>query len=79
MACACKVNQQLAQIEREYGVKRPSTIKRDVLAYVKTFFKKTFLWILFLPLLPFLFLSVMFRGIFTKKPIKLDKIIKSKK
>lgn len=79
MGCACKVKQQMDDIQRLYGTNIPPSKKSDIIGYLKNLLKKSLLFILTLPLFPLVFIFVVVRMVFTKSPLKLDKLVKRKK
>lgn len=76
MACACKVDKHITKIERQYGTNILPTKKTDISGEIKKFFNKTLIGLICLPFMPIIFLFVLLRGFFTKKPISIDKFIK---
>ena len=76
MACACKVKQQVSLLEKYYGTKKLPSKKTDISGAVTMFFKKMFLWLLMLPIMPVMFLFTVCRKFFTNKPIRIDKFLK---
>ena len=76
MACACKLNQRLSEIQKTYGVNNKQTVKTDIIGKFRIFVKKVLLFTLCIPFIPAIALFVAFRGIFVKKPISIRKIFK---
>lgn len=68
MACACKVNQEIEKIAKYYSyngkTKREETPKMSI--NKKDAAITIFIYILLLPLLPLMFLYVLFFGLFSK-------------
>lgn len=73
MACACKVNKDLAYLHKHYGNKTNVTEKEIKEFRIKEFFKQLISFIILMILLPFMFIQILFT-FFTK-----DKTIKIKK
>lgn len=78
MACACKVQTHISQIEKHYGTKILPSKKTDIKNIVKTFFKRVMVFTICLPFIPLFFIYFGVRKIFTNKPITLDKFIKKR-
>ena len=76
MGCACKVNRHISKIEERYGTNVLPSKKTDISGQVKTIIKKVAIGTLCLPLLPIMFVFIMLRNCFTKKPISIDKLFK---
>jgi hypothetical protein len=74
MACACKVNEQLKKIQKQYGVSKPM-IKTNMKENLKIFFYKILVFILCLPFVPLITLFLVFRKIITNKPISISRFI----
>lgn len=77
MACACKVNKQINKIHKIYGIQ--DTVKTDIKGLITSFFKKIFLFILYIPLMPIFGIYLVIRKFFTNKPISIDKFVKRSK
>ena len=79
MACACKVNQQLDYLHKKYGNKIPVSKSTMIGFKIKEFFKHLWVYILLLPLIPIMFLHILFKMIFTKeKNIRIERLLKLK-
>lgn len=74
MACACKVNQRINEINKTYGISNRKTIKTNIVGNVRLFIKQCLIYLLCLPLIPFMVLFTGFRHFFTKKPLSIKKI-----
>lgn len=74
MACACKVNQELDYLHRKYGKNIPVSKKTMIRFRVREFFNAIAIWMVALPIMPFLFLQILYKAIFSK-----DKMISAKK
>lgn len=77
MGCACKVNEQISQLNNVYGSKRSTEL--NTRETIKLVFKKGLYALILVPLVPILFLYVVFKKIFKNTPIVLDKLLKIKK
>lgn len=77
MACACKVAQHVQEIHSKYGSK--PMVKTNIKEKINIFFKKMFIFLLCLPILPFIFLFLLIRKIVTNKPLSLKRFIKLNK
>lgn len=78
MACACKVNRHIDKINKIYGKEMP-TVKTSIKDNIYTFLQKIMIFLLYMPIIPFIGLFLLIRKIFTNKPIILDSFIKRKK
>lgn len=78
MGCACKVSRHINKIEERYGTNIRPVKKTDISDSIKTFFKKSLIWLICLPFIPVFFLYVLIRNCFTKKAISIDKLVKIK-
>ncbi len=75
MACACKVNKQIDYLHKKYGhnipVSKPTMLKFKI----GEFFKKIWLYILIVPILPIMVLHVLGTALFGKnKTIKIKNL-----
>lgn len=70
MACACKVNQQLSYIQRKYGIDGPKQ-KTGKVFNTWIILTNIFNAIAAMLLIPFMLISILFRG---KKTINISKI-----
>ncbi len=79
MACACKVNQQLDYLHKKYGNEIPVS-KPSIIGFkIKEFFKHIWVYIVLLPLIPLMFLHVLYKMIFTKgKSVRVERLLKLK-
>lgn len=78
MACACKVQTYINQVERRYGTKIASKKPSNIKGVVRTFFKKIIVALILIPFIPIILVSLFLRKLFTNKPITLDNFIKKK-
>lgn len=79
MACACKVNKQLDYLHKKYGNEIPVSKATRISFKIKEFFKNIWIYLLMLPLLPLMFLHVLFIGLLKKrKTISLKKMLRLK-
>lgn len=80
MACACKVNQQIDYLHKKYGHNIPVSKKTTISFQVKEFFKSLLIWIVALPILPFMLIHILIKGFFSKsKAISVKKLMKATK
>lgn len=80
MACACKVNQEIAYLQKKYGHNMPKSKTSDIRGMVSTFFKEVGIALIMLPFLPVMIIGLLIQVIFGKKgSIKIDKIFKLRK
>ncbi len=78
MACACKVNQQIDQLHKVYGVNKKKS-KTNIRSMVSLVFHNVLIYLLYIPIMPIFSLYILVRKIFTNKPIYLDGLIKRNK
>lgn len=78
MACACKVNQKIKEIQKTYGMNK-NTIKTSIVDDMRIWFKQFCLFMLCFPFIPFMFLFIGFRTILTRKPFSMKKFLKLKR
>ena len=78
MGCACKVSRHINKIEERYGTNIRPAKKTDISGSIKTFFKKSLIWLICLPFIPIFFLYVLIRKKKKKKAISIDKLVKIK-
>lgn len=78
MGCACKVNKYVDRLNVQYGNKFSKTVKTNISEIVKSKIKRTFLTLLCLPIIPFMFIYAIVHKWFINKPISIDKILKLK-
>ena len=79
MACACKVNKQLDYLHKKYGNEIPVSKTTRIGFKIKEFFKNIWIYLLMLPLLPLMFLHVLFISLLKKrKTISLKKMLRLK-
>ena len=76
MACACKVNQQIAYMQKMYGEKKPNSSepKTHIAQDIKAFFHKTAILLILIPLIPVMAIFILGWKILKKKPIRMDEI-----
>lgn len=77
MACACKVNQQITYLQKKYGTQMPKSGKvkyREPLT-LKDLLNKFLLLLIGLILTPLIFIYLLFRPLWTNKPISIKKIL----
>lgn len=80
MACACKVNQQIDYLHKKYGHNIPVSKKTTISFQVKEFFKSLLIWIVALPILPFMLIHILIKGVFSRnKAISVKKLMKATK
>ena len=78
MACACKVNQEIDRINRYYSYNRKLGEKNrpKVSVNIKDALLTMFIYILLLPLVPVVFIFLVFYSLFSKnKKISIRKIL----
>ena len=77
MACACKVNQEIDKIQRYYSYKGKDSDNKPKMSLNKKEAATTlFIYLLLLPVLPIVFLYLLFFSIFSKnKKISMRKIL----
>jgi hypothetical protein len=63
MACACKVTQQIDYLHKKYGDNIPKSKKTNIAASIEAKLENIFIFILLLPLTPFLLLYILFKSI----------------
>ena len=78
MGCACKVNKQIEKINQIYGNKKEQP-KTNIREMVSSLMYKSFIYLLYVPLIPILSVYILIRKVFTNKPISLDGLIKRRK
>lgn len=78
MACACKVNQRINEIQKHYGVNNKKTIKTNISQKIKLVLKQGLIYTICIPLIPLMIVYIGFNTFFNKKPISLKKIFKLK-
>lgn len=77
MACACKVNQQIDYLHKKYGHKIPVSKKTTISFHVKEFFRSLLIWIVTIPILPFMLIHILVKGVFSKsRTISVKKLMK---
>ena len=76
MACACKVNTHINNINKKYGATK--TIKTDIKSKVYIWLKKIFISLICLPMFPLILIFLVVRKFITNKPISISKLIKRK-
>lgn len=80
MACACKVNQQIAYLQKKYGHDIPKSKTSDIRGMVSMVMKEIGLFIVIMPFLPVMAVVLLFQIMFSKKkPLRIDKIFKIKR
>ena len=80
MACACKVNQRINEIQKLYGHgKNKPLVKTNIAENTKLILKQFLIYLCCIPFLPFMILYLAWKSIVNKKPIKIDKLFKLKK
>ena len=78
MACACKVNQRINEIQQHYGINNRKTVKTNISDRIKLWFKQLLIYIICLPFIPLIILYIGWKSFFNNKPISLEKIFKLK-
>lgn len=80
MACACKVNQQIESLHKNYGHDIPVK-KRELTAFnVVETLKALGIWIVAIPIIPVMIVHILFKSIFTKsKTISVKKLMRLSK
>ena len=76
MACSCKIDKRISEIQKTYGINNKQTVKTDIVGKIRIITKQMLLIFLCLPFIPFIALFIGLRGFFTKKPISIRKIFK---
>lgn len=79
MACACKVNQQIARLQKEYGDRnrRSSEPVTHISDDIRTAFKKLLTWLVVLPLIPLMVIYIIVRRVRSeKKEIHVDDFLR---
>ena len=66
MACACKVNQEIERINRYYGYRKKDDGNRKMSINKKDAAITIFIYLLMLPLIPLMFLTVIGVSVFSK-------------
>ena len=77
MGCACKVNQHITNITKQYGTSK--TIKTNIKDKVNLWFKKLFIGLICVPFLPLMVIYLIVRKCITNKPILINRFIKRTK
>jgi hypothetical protein len=78
MACACKVNKHIDDIQKHYGTTK-GVVKTNIRESINVFIKKCLLALIILPFFPIFFIFLIIRKCITNKPISISGFIKLKK
>ena len=74
MACNCKVTQNIDYLHKKYGDNIPQSKKTNIRGSVIAYAENLFLYIMMLPLLPFMAIYAVFKPL-TGKAIHIDKLV----
>lgn len=77
MACACKVNTHINNINKKYG--STQTVKTDIKGKIRVGMYKLFIGLICLPIFPLMLIYLIFRKFITNKPISITRFIKQKR
>lgn len=78
MACACKVNNHIDKIYKQYGTHKP-LVKTNIKEKIIKGVGNVFIWILSIPIMPLIFLYFLIRKLITNKPISINGFVKQVK
>lgn len=78
MGCACKVNQQIENINKIYGNGKISQ-KTNIKELFSSILYRVIIYILYILFFPIIIIYLLFRKFITNRPISLDSFIKHKK
>ena len=80
MACACKVNQEIDYLHKKYGHNIPTSKKTTISFNIGRTLQAIGIWLIAIPILPFMLLHILYKAIFTKeKAISVKKLMKTAK
>ena len=74
MACACKVNRDIAYLQKKYGVKGKQSEKSEIRINFSIIIKKFFISVVCLLLSPLFLITLLLRG---NKTISMNKMMQS--
>lgn len=79
MACACKVNQRIDEIQKIYGTNKKKQSKTNIIGNIKIIVKQILIYLLCLPFIPVMFVFLLLNTLLFKKTISIKKILNRKK
>lgn len=78
MSCNCKVNRNLAYLQKNYGVKRDVSLKEETTFGILEFFRRFITIIATILSIPVMFIFLVIKLFSKKKEIDLTKILRLK-
>lgn len=78
MGCGCKANQQISFLQKKYGNNIPSSKTTKIRETASNAIKNVLLAVMMIPIVPIVFVGLVVRNFFTKKPINIKNTFKIK-
>lgn len=78
MGCGCKANQQISFLQKKYGDNIPKSKTTKIRETTSNAIKNVLLGVIMIPMVPIIFVCLVVRNFFTKKPINIKKTFKIK-
>ena len=75
MACACKVNKQIAYLQKKYGHEIPVSKQKIITFNIVEFLKAIAVWLIALPIIPFMIIHIIIKAFTKRKSISVKNLM----
>ena len=75
MACNCKANEQILNLQRKYGTKVKASISDKIHFFVVESIKMILLFLILIPFIPIAFIGLLIMNLIGNNRIKLNRLI----